>query len=154
NFEIQAGRSAMAVGRAPPASSRRPRRPPAHADRRVVRDEGQVIEPIERPDQGEVGYQGGDRRSGEESEAEIGRAERQQRGGRGPIEREKYRLQNKKHHAAIEIERERRAGDEQELKGRADQTEPQGADLPELHVERIDYRRRRYRDQRADNELR
>src|SRR5712691_12963030 len=118
-----------AVALSPTAGSSRPRRPLADSDSRVVRDEGEVIEPIERPDQGEVGGQGGDRRSREEAEAEIGRAERQQGRGRRRVEREKHRLQGKEHHAAIEIERERRAGDEQELKGGADQPAPKRADL-------------------------
>ncbi len=136
------------------ASSVSSRRPPSDADSRIVRNERQVVEPIERPGEREIGDQRRDRRCCEEAQPEIVRSERNEREGQGRVENEEHRLQDEEHDAAVEIERQRRAGDEQELEHRSDQAHPQGADLAELHVEQADDGRRQERDQRADHQLR
>ena len=63
------------------------------------------------------------------------RSERQQRPGQDPVEQKENRLQDEESHAAIEVEHERRAGDEQKLKRGADHAHPERADLAKLHVE-------------------
>src|SRR5262245_16592553 len=138
----------------PPATSNRSHRPPSDADSRIVRNEGEIVEPVQRPRQRKIGDQRGDRRRRQEAQAQIGRSERQQRVSQRAVEYQEDRLQDAEHDTAVEIEHQRRAGDEQELEGGADQAEPQRSDLAILHVEKVDHDRRGQRDQRADDELR
>src|SRR5262245_27158498 len=137
----------------PPATSNRSHRPPSDADSRIVRNEGEIVEPVQRPRQRKIGDQRGDRRRRQEAQAQIGRSERQQRVSQRAVEYQEDRLQDAEHDTAVEIEHQRRAGDEQELEGGADQAEPQRSDLAILHVEKVDHDRRGQRDTREEDEL-
>src|SRR5260370_38609752 len=89
------------------ATSKRFRRPPSDADSRIVRNEGQIFETIERSDQRQIRDQSGDSRCGKKTQTEGIRPEREHRVGQAGIEDEKNKLQSKEHHAAIKIERKR-----------------------------------------------